>query len=51
MKIQVEVLRAALNQLLDHAKEIQGGAIEVDADLYWFVPSEALNDPRVSISN
>lgn len=45
MKVQVEVLRAALNKLLDHAKEAQGESIEVDADLYWFVPKELLSDP------
>jgi hypothetical protein len=44
MKVQVEVLRAALNKLLDHAKEAQGESIEVDADLYWFVPKEVLGD-------
>jgi hypothetical protein len=46
MKVQVEVLRAALNKLLDHAKEAQGESIEVDADLYWFVPKELLSDPE-----
>jgi hypothetical protein len=45
MKVQVEVLRAALNKLLDHAKEAQGEFIDVDADLYWFVPKELLSDP------
>lgn len=47
MKIQVEVLRAALNRLLDHAKEAEGESIDVDADLYWFVPKEVLGDPGV----
>ena len=45
MKIQVEVVRAALNHLLDHAKEMHGETIDVDADLYWFVPKDVLNDP------
>jgi hypothetical protein len=45
MKVHVEVLRSALNKLLDHAKEAQGESIEVDADLYWFVPKELLSDP------
>jgi hypothetical protein len=45
VKVQVEVLRVALNQLLDHAKETQGETIELDADLYWFVPKEVLDDP------
>ena len=46
MKVRVEVLRAALNQLLDHAKEMQGEAVDVDADLYWFVSKESLNVPE-----
>lgn len=45
MKVQIEILRAARNQLLDHAKSMQGDAMEIDEDLYWFVPKEALNDP------
>lgn len=45
MKVQVDVLRAALNKLLDHAKEAQGESIDVDADLYWFVPKEVLGEP------
>ena len=45
MKVRVEVLRAALNKLLDHAEEAQGESIDVDAGLYWFVPKEVLNDP------
>lgn len=47
MKIEIEVLRAAINQLLDHAKEMRGETVEVDADLYWFIPAEALHDPEV----
>jgi hypothetical protein len=46
MKIQLEVLRTAVNRLLDHAKEAQGDSIDVDADLYWFVPKEALGAPE-----
>ena len=46
MKIRVEVLRAAVNKLLDHTKEAQGESIDVDADLYWFVPKEVLGDPE-----
>jgi hypothetical protein len=45
MKIDIEVLRAALNHLLNHAKEMQGEFVDVDADLYWFVPKDMLNDP------
>jgi hypothetical protein len=47
MKVEIEVLRAAINQLLDHAKEIGGDSIEVDADLYWYVQRDELNDPNV----
>lgn len=47
MKVKVEILRAAINKLLDHAKESQGGSIDVDADLYWFVPKEVLSVPGV----
>ena len=47
MKVQVEVLRAALNTLLDHTKQAQGDVVDVDADLYWFVPKEALGVPGV----
>ncbi len=42
MKIQIDVLRAALNQLLDHAKEIKGDFIEVDVNYYWFIPRVSL---------
>ena len=45
MKVQIEVLRAALSKLLDHAKEARGESIDVDPDLYWFVPKEMLGDP------
>lgn len=46
MKVRVEVLRAALNHLLDHAKEVHGESVNVDADLYWFVPKELLGTPE-----
>jgi hypothetical protein len=46
MKVEIEVLRSAINQLLDHAKEIAGDSIEVDADLYWHVQRDELNDPN-----
>jgi hypothetical protein len=44
MKVRVEILRAALNQLLDHAKEMEGDTIDVDEDLYWFIPKDVLHD-------
>lgn len=45
MKVRVEVLRAALGALLDHAEDVHGDEIDVDADLYWFVPRDTVNDP------
>lgn len=47
MKVEIEVLRTALNKLLDHAKEAHGESINVEADLYWFVPEGLLSDPDV----
>ncbi len=44
MKIEIELLRAAVNRLLDDAKTLRGDAVEIDTDLYWFVPKEVLND-------
>jgi hypothetical protein len=45
MKVQIEILREALNRLLVHAKEMHGDVIHVDADLSWFVPKDVVNDP------
>jgi hypothetical protein len=45
MIIPFEVLRAALNQLLDHAREVHGESIEIPENLYWFVQKEELHDP------
>lgn len=45
MKIEIDVLRAALNQLLDHAEEMNGKTVEVSEDLYWFIPKEHLHEP------
>jgi hypothetical protein len=44
MIIPFEVLRAALNRLLDHAQEIHGEEIDLPNDLYWFVRKEDLYD-------
>ena len=46
MKGELEVLRSAINQLLDHAKEIGGDSLEVDTDLYWFVQRDELSEPN-----
>lgn len=45
MKVQIKVLRAALNHLLDHAKQMKGEVIDINADLYWFVPKDILHEP------
>lgn len=46
MNVRIDVLRAALNALLTHAEERQGKSVEVDDDLYWFVPKELLSKPE-----
>jgi hypothetical protein len=51
MKVDLDVLRAALNQSLDHVEEAKGKAVEVPDDLYWFVPKEALHDPAREPTN
>lgn len=45
MKVQIQLLRAALDKLLDHAESVHGTSIEVDSDLYWFVPKAVLDNP------
>jgi hypothetical protein len=45
MIIQLDTLRSALNQLLDLARARHGDQIAIDADYYWFVQREALEDP------
>lgn len=45
MKIQINVLRAAINKMLDHVQELEGAEPSLATDLYWFVPSEILGDP------
>ena len=45
MKVEIEVLRAAVNKLLDHAREMQGESVEIDTDLYWWVQTAVLHDP------
>lgn len=43
MKIDLRVLRRALNECLDHVESLAGSEIEVgDIDFYWNVPREAL---------
>jgi len=45
MRIEIEILRAAIGKLLDHAEQMRGSSIEVDEDLYWFIPKESMYDP------
>lgn len=45
MKIELAVLRTALETSLAHVETLRGGTIEVPDDLYWFVPADQLHDP------
>lgn len=45
MRVDLEMLRKSLNELIDHAIETSGPSIDIDADLFWFVPPEQLCDP------
>ncbi|MCB9633442.1 MAG: hypothetical protein H6721_15105 [Sandaracinus sp.] len=43
MKIDLRVLRRALNECLDHVESLQGPEVEVGKiDFYWSVPREEL---------
>lgn len=45
MKVEISVLKQALEQLLVHTEEMAGKTIEIEADYYWFIPKEELHDP------
>ena len=45
MTIEIEVLRAALNRLLDHVDELNGPTFDLPDELYWRVKKEDLYDP------
>jgi hypothetical protein len=45
MKVEISVLRQALEQLLAHTEEISGKTIEIDEDYYWFIAKEELHNP------
>lgn len=46
MKIDVAVLRSAIEKCLDHVERFAGSEVEIgEADLYWNVPAEFLYDP------
>ncbi|MBX3110338.1 MAG: hypothetical protein KIT72_01870 [Polyangiaceae bacterium] len=47
MKIQIDILKDSLNKLLDYTKEAHGETVDIDADLYWFVPRDMLVEPAV----
>lgn len=51
MKIELDVLRAALAQLLDHVEETKGKVVDVPEDLYWFIPKESLHNPDSNPTN
>ncbi|MCL2825625.1 MAG: hypothetical protein FWD57_16655 [Polyangiaceae bacterium] len=40
MIVKIDVLQSAVNKLLDHAREVEGESIVIDADYYWFVPMD-----------
>ena len=44
MKINLALLRTAINKTLDEVEHLHGDSIEVDKDLYWFIPQERLHD-------
>lgn len=46
MKVNIEILRATVNRLLDHTKEVNGDVVEVSDDLYWFVPRQSIHVPE-----
>jgi hypothetical protein len=45
MKVELDVLRGALERLLDHTEQMKGKSVEVEDDYYWFIPREELHDP------
>lgn len=45
MIVHIEVLRAAVNHLLDYVRRVRGEEIEIPDNLYWFVPADELHDP------
>lgn len=44
LKINLALLRAAINKTLDEVERLRGDTIEVHEDLYWFIPQERLHD-------
>lgn len=42
MNINIEMLRTAINHLLNHAKDMSEDNIEIDEDFYWFIPKKSL---------
>jgi hypothetical protein len=44
VRIPVEDLRRAADILLDHLESTVGGVVELDRDMFWAVPPDALYD-------
>jgi hypothetical protein len=44
LKINVALLRAAINKALDEVEQLRGSTVDVDQDLYWFIPQEVLHE-------
>lgn len=51
MSIDIEVLRTAINKLLDDTKATRGNSFDLPDDLYWFIPKESLHDPTTDPAN
>lgn len=43
IRVPVDAVREAIDKLLRHAKDAHGDSVELDADLYWFVPNDVLH--------
>lgn len=44
LRIPVVELRRAAEVLLEHVRNVEGDVIELDKDMFWVVPAEALYD-------
>lgn len=44
LKINLALLRAAINKTLDEVEQLHGNTVTIDEDLYWFIPEERLHD-------
>lgn len=39
MKVQLEELRSAFDQLMKYVEETRGASIDLQKDLYWYIPT------------